>query len=92
MSVQRTVMSRYTQLQMASGPGIYDNYKLQVNSYGETSVFNRDCGQLVGIRRDTSLVTLLKNRETLRNTRYSVNQSQKTVLTEDYLDSYTDIN
>ena len=47
MSVQRTVMSRYTQLQMASGPGIYDNYKLQVNSYGETSVFNRDCGQLV---------------------------------------------
>ncbi len=32
------------------------------------------------------------NRETLRNTRYSANQSQKTVLTEDYLDSYTDIN
>jgi hypothetical protein len=32
---------------MAAGPGIYDNYKSQVNAYGETSVFKRDCGQLV---------------------------------------------
>jgi hypothetical protein len=30
-----------------AGPGIYDNYKRQVNSYGETSVYKRDCGQLV---------------------------------------------
>ncbi len=45
-----------------------------------------------GTRRGTSLVTLLNNRETLRNARYSANQSLKTVLTEDYLDSYTDIN
>ena len=32
---------------MVGGPGIYDNYKLQVNAYGETSVYKRDCGQLV---------------------------------------------
>ena len=32
---------------MAAGPDIYDNYKCEVNSYGETSVYNRDCGQLV---------------------------------------------
>ena len=32
---------------MAAGPDIYDNYKRQVNSYGETSVYKRDCGQLV---------------------------------------------
>jgi hypothetical protein len=32
---------------MAAGPGIYDNYKRQVNAYGETSVYKRDCGQLV---------------------------------------------
>jgi hypothetical protein len=32
---------------MAAGPGIYDNYKSQVNAYGETSVYKRDCGQLV---------------------------------------------
>jgi hypothetical protein len=32
---------------MVAGPGIYDNYKRQVNSYGETSVYKRDCGQLV---------------------------------------------
>jgi hypothetical protein len=31
---------------MAAGPGIYDNYKRQVNAYGETSVYKRDCGQL----------------------------------------------
>ena len=27
---------------MAPGPGIYDNYKSQVNAYGETSVYKRD--------------------------------------------------
>ena len=32
---------------MTAGPGIYDNYKIQVNVYGETSVYKRDCGQLV---------------------------------------------
>jgi hypothetical protein len=32
---------------MTAGPGIYDNYKRQVNVYGETSVYKRDCGQLV---------------------------------------------
>jgi hypothetical protein len=32
---------------MTAGPGIYDNYKRQVNTYGETSVYKRDCGQLV---------------------------------------------
>jgi hypothetical protein len=32
---------------MTAGPGIYDNYKRQVNAYGETSVYKRDCGQLV---------------------------------------------
>ena len=32
---------------MAAGPDIYDNYKCQVNVYGETSVYKRDCGQLV---------------------------------------------
>ena len=32
---------------MATGPGIYDNYKRKVNTYGETSVYKRDCGQLV---------------------------------------------
>jgi hypothetical protein len=32
---------------MSAGPGIYDNYKPQVNAYGETSVYKRDCGQLV---------------------------------------------
>jgi hypothetical protein len=32
---------------MAAGPGIYDNYKCQVNAYGETSVYKCDCGQLV---------------------------------------------
>ena len=32
---------------MAAGPGIYDNYKRQVNVYGETSVYKRDYGQLV---------------------------------------------
>jgi hypothetical protein len=32
---------------MSAGPGIYDNYKRQVNTYGETSVYKRDCGQLV---------------------------------------------
>jgi hypothetical protein len=32
---------------MTSGPGIYDNYKFQVNTHGETSVYKRDCGQLV---------------------------------------------
>ena len=32
---------------MAAGPGIYDNYKRQVNAYGETSVYKRDYGQLV---------------------------------------------
>jgi hypothetical protein len=31
---------------MAAGPGIYDNYKHQVNAYGETSVYKRDCGHL----------------------------------------------
>ena len=31
---------------MDAGPGIY-NYKHQVNAYGETSVYKRDCGQLV---------------------------------------------
>jgi hypothetical protein len=29
------------------GPGIYDNYKRQVNAYGETSVYKRVCGHLV---------------------------------------------
>jgi hypothetical protein len=30
---------------MTSGPGIYDNYKRQLNVYqGETSVYNRDHG------------------------------------------------
>jgi hypothetical protein len=32
---------------MAAGPCIYDNYKCQVNAYGETSVYKHDCGQLV---------------------------------------------
>jgi hypothetical protein len=32
---------------MAAGLGIYDNYNRQVNAYGETSVYKRDCGQLV---------------------------------------------
>jgi hypothetical protein len=32
---------------MSAGPGIYDKYKCQVNSYGETSVYKRDCGHLV---------------------------------------------
>ncbi len=32
---------------MDTGPGIYDNYKRQVNAYGETSVYKRYCGQLV---------------------------------------------
>ena len=32
---------------MTAGPGIYDNYMRQVNAYGETSVYKRDCGQLV---------------------------------------------
>ena len=32
---------------MAVGPVIYDNYKRQVNTYGETSVYKSDCGQLV---------------------------------------------
>ena len=32
---------------METGPDIYDNYKHQVNVYGETSVYKRDCGQLV---------------------------------------------
>ena len=32
---------------MEADPGIYDNYKCQVNVYGETSVYKRDCGQLV---------------------------------------------
>ena len=32
---------------MVAGPGIYDNYKRQVNVYGETRVYKRDCGQLV---------------------------------------------
>ena len=32
---------------MHVGPGIYNDYKRQVNAYGETSVYKRDCGQLV---------------------------------------------
>ena len=32
---------------MSAGPDIYDNYKRQVNAYGETSVYKRDCGQFV---------------------------------------------
>ena len=32
---------------METGPGIYDNYKCQVNVYDETSVYKGDCGQLV---------------------------------------------
>jgi hypothetical protein len=32
---------------MDAGPGIYDNYKRQVNAYGETSVYKCDGGQLV---------------------------------------------
>ena len=32
---------------IAAGPSIYDNYKRQVNAYGETSVYKRHCGQLV---------------------------------------------
>jgi ABC-type uncharacterized transport system auxiliary subunit len=32
---------------MAAGPDIYDNYKCQVNSYGETRVYKRVSGQLV---------------------------------------------
>jgi hypothetical protein len=32
---------------MTAGPGIYDNYKRQVNVYDETSVYKRDCGQLI---------------------------------------------
>ena len=32
---------------MVVGPDTYDNYKRQVNSYGETIVYLRDCGQLV---------------------------------------------
>ena len=31
---------------MTAGPGIYDNYKRKDNSY-ETSVYKRDCAQLV---------------------------------------------
>jgi hypothetical protein len=40
-----------------------------------------------GKRRDSSLVTLLTNRETLRNEHYSAKQSRKIILTEDYLNS-----
>ena len=32
---------------MVAGSGIYDNYKRQVNAYGETRVYKRDSGQLV---------------------------------------------
>ena len=32
---------------MLTGPGIFDNYSRQVNSYGETSVYKCDCAQLV---------------------------------------------
>ena len=32
---------------MTAGPDIYDNYKSQVNAYGETSVYKCDCGQFV---------------------------------------------
>lgn len=32
---------------MVEGPVIYDNCKHQVNVYGETRVYKRDCGQLV---------------------------------------------
>ena len=35
-------------------PGIYDNYKCQVNDYGETRVYKRDCGHLVPKSVDTS--------------------------------------
>jgi hypothetical protein len=45
--------------------------------YWNSRCWNRKIG---GTRLDTSLVILMKNRETLRNSRYSVNQSQKTVL------------
>ena len=38
---------------MEAGPGIYDNYKHQVNTYDETSVYKRDCGQLVPKSADT---------------------------------------
>ena len=31
---------------MEAGPGIYDNYRRQVNSYVETNVYKRDCVQL----------------------------------------------
>ena len=32
---------------MAAGPDIFDNYRRQVNDYGETSVYKCDCVQLV---------------------------------------------
>ena len=32
---------------MTTDPDIYDNYKSQVNAYGETSVYKSDCGQFV---------------------------------------------
>ena len=32
---------------MAAGPDIFDNYRRQVNAYGETSVYKCDCVQLV---------------------------------------------
>ena len=38
---------------MTTGPDIYDNYKCQVNAYGETRVYKRDCGQLVPKPADT---------------------------------------
>ena len=43
----RALRHNLTDDSMTTGPGIYDNYKRQVNSYGETSVYKRDCGQLV---------------------------------------------
>jgi hypothetical protein len=40
---------------MTTGPDIYDNYKSQVDAYGERSVYNRDSGQLVPQMAATSV-------------------------------------
>ena len=32
---------------MTTGPDIYDPYRRQVNTYGEISVYKRDCAQIV---------------------------------------------
>ena len=55
---------------MTTGPGIYDNFKRQVNTYGETNVYKRDCGELVpkpvGARTALSRGQHCQDRQALR--------------------------